>query len=72
MNYHVTFEITRPRTDQYLVEEWFETAKEANEFVEQLLEQKAARQLGSTKGYCYRISEKQEDKLVEIVFNEVE
>ena len=72
MKYHVTFEITRPRTNQYLVEEWFETAKEANDFVEQLIEEKAAPQLGSSNGYFYSISEKQNDRLVVIATDEVE
>ena len=44
MKYHVTFEITRPRTNQYLVEEWFETEEAANEFVSKLIEEKAARE----------------------------
>ena len=72
MKYHVTFEITRPRTNQYLVEEWFETEEAANEFVAKLIEEKAAPVLGSSKGYLYSIKEKQNDVLVEIAFDENE
>ena len=72
MKYHVTFEITRPRTNQYLVEEWFETEEAANKFVNNLIEEKAAPTLGSTPGYSYSIKEKQNDVLVEIAFDENE
>jgi hypothetical protein len=72
MKYFVTFEITRPRTQQYLVEEWFETEAEADAFVAKLIEEKAAPQLGSAKGYSYSIKEKQNNVLVEIAFDENE
>ena len=72
MNYHVTFEITRPMANQFLVEEWFATEDEATDFVEKLIEEKAAPTLGNSKGYSYSIQAKKNGELVEIAFDEVE
>jgi len=72
MKYFVTFEITRPRTQKYLVEKWFDLEAEAYAFVDKLIEEKAAPALGISKGYAYSIKEKQNDVLVEIAFDENE